>query len=239
MRSLEALIITLVVLLACNSAFSIAQGLSLSTHAIRMRSLQAGITPDTEDKTKDSEERSLYKLLKVQWWISAKKSDEYVKQALKLDELDDAALKEHKNLKYFTYFQYEKRHNLLSKAFRRNLPTFEVWKKLNLDKITSRDQLKDIYQAADFRAYSRYVKMFDNSVVGLVNGGVGTVPRVMIARGATDPEITARTILMAREGRSDNVAKVLLGLTEADDPFRVLSGAKLIQHQDYKYFELF
>ncbi|EEY53913.1 secreted RxLR effector peptide protein, putative [Phytophthora infestans T30-4] len=238
MRSIQLLIIALVAFLACCSATPAPPQVSLSFLPVQRRSLRTDTTLDSEDNNEDSGERSVWKHVKVRWWLETEKSDDFVRKALKLNGLDDTAMKAHKNYKYYAYFAKKAEDYLFNKWLRNHVPTFEAWKSLNLGKITKADQLKEIANTKNFISYSRFVKQYDDNVVSTLNAGYNP-PVVAVARGASEAEITARTMIMASARRDDDVAKVLLGLTKPGYPRRVLDGNALTQHDEYKYYQLF
>ncbi|KAG6576510.1 putative secreted RxLR effector peptide protein [Phytophthora cinnamomi] len=107
--------------------------------------------------------------------------------------------------------------------------------KLGFQKIIKADDLPRIKHTGQFRVYRQYVNNFDDNVLQTMKSGYDP-PRVMVSRGATDAEMTAKTQIMVEAGRSDAYAKLALGMTEVHDPMKVLKGSALEGHTDFKYF---
>ncbi|KAG6950222.1 hypothetical protein JG688_00014256 [Phytophthora aleatoria] len=246
MRFIQALTITLVALLASSNAISVAgpskvsrlrsRELSLSSHPIapaQRRSLWVDTTFDVEGE--NSAERGVWTYAKALWWAETGKSDAYVRKALKLNDLDDVARKSNK---YYAYFVDRTEWYQIVKWLQKDSTTFQVWKALKLDKITERHQLNDIRNTDAFRFYTRYVKHFNRGVVSKLKNGYKP-DGVMVERGASDAEMSARALIMADAGMRDEYAQVLLGLTTPDRFGKLLKGDALKAHSDYKYFELF
>ncbi|KUF82605.1 hypothetical protein AM587_10004336 [Phytophthora nicotianae] len=238
MRYIETLVLTLIVVLASSSAFPALPDLPFSSHPAQRRSLRASTAPKVEGINENSAERGLGKHIKVRWWLESEAPDAYVKKMLKLNGLDNAALKAHKNYKYYAYFARKSEDYLLNKWLRTDITTFDAWKNLKLDRITHRNQLNQVENTENFRVYSRYVKQFNANVASTLDAGY-TPRAVMVARGSTDAEMTARTLIMAKAGIDDKVAKVLLGMTVPGHPTIPLRGNDLMKHVDYKFFTLF
>ncbi|KAG6956031.1 hypothetical protein JG688_00011617 [Phytophthora aleatoria] len=152
-------------------------------------------------------------------------SDDYVRKALKLRGLDDAALKAHANYRYHEFFSRKAVENRLYKQLQRDVPTFEIWKDQGFSHITKAVDLKQIVNTMEFKFYERYVKAFHQKVKGDINAWRDPTA-VMVARGATEAEMTARTLILVNSGMKEDYVKALLG-------------KELENHIDYKYLELF
>ncbi|KAF1772625.1 hypothetical protein GQ600_26083 [Phytophthora cactorum] len=160
------------------------------------------------------------------------KSDAYVRKALKLNGLNDAARVSNK---YYAYFVDRTEWYQIVKWLQDDSSTFQVWKYLKLDKITDRNQLNDIRNTD---AYTRYIKHINQGVVSKLKNGYKP-NGVMVERGASDVEASARAVIMADAGMEDEDAQVLLGLTTSDRYMKLLKGDALTAQPDYKYFDLF
>ncbi|OWZ21176.1 RxLR effector protein [Phytophthora megakarya] len=186
------------------------------------------------------EERSVWKWAKVRYWLETEKSDEHVLKALKLNGKNEAAMKLEHNYKYYEYFAKKSLDYRLNGWLRSKTTTWDAWKKLLLqNKVTERGQLKDIADTSEFSIYVRYVNEYDNYMhTTLINSY--SIPHLPIPRGASDAELYARVKIMAIAQREDAFAKVMLGLTDTVKRRRVtLKGNALMQHEDYKWYQLF
>ncbi|ETM53105.1 hypothetical protein F442_03511 [Phytophthora nicotianae P10297] len=74
--------------------------LSAAKNVKAERSLRVG-KELSDEELYDTEERGFWMKIKMRWWLETGKSDEYVKKALKLDELSENDLTSAKNNKYF------------------------------------------------------------------------------------------------------------------------------------------
>ncbi|KAG3051302.1 hypothetical protein PC121_g17939, partial [Phytophthora cactorum] len=159
-------------------------------------------------------------------------------KALKLRGLDDAALKAHANYRYYEFFSRKAVEYRLYKQLQRGVPTFEIWKDQGFSRIAKAVDLKQIVNTMEFKFYERYVKAFHQKVKGDLNAWRDPTA-VMVARGATEAEMTARTLILVNSGMKEDYVKALLGMTKPGRPGVLLKGKELENHIDYKYLELF
>ncbi|KAE8998299.1 hypothetical protein PR003_g19159 [Phytophthora rubi] len=172
------------------------------------------------------------------WWLEAEKSDDYVKEALKLNGLRGEALTKNKNYKAYLYFLKKSEEYMLNKWYRHEYSTYQGWKEVGFVKITKARDLDKIRNTEQLRVYKHYVNNVDFYLFQALKAGYSP-PAAMVARGASEAELTARTEIMAEAGRSVPYAKVALGMTKARYPKRLLYGQALEAHEDFKYFKLF
>ncbi|OWY94025.1 RxLR effector protein, partial [Phytophthora megakarya] len=163
------------------------------------RTLRTSRTTDAYDES--TEEKSLLKHWKVRLWLEAERTDEYVLNALKLNGLDDAAMKTHQNYKYYQRFTRKALEYRVAKWFIKKRTTFSVWDELGFKTIQPK-QLDQITNNVNFGVYKQYVNYFDSNVEWKLNNGFNP-PVGLISRDATPAEMTARTKIMAETGRSD------------------------------------
>ncbi|KUF76862.1 hypothetical protein AM587_10007749 [Phytophthora nicotianae] len=238
----------LVVLLASTAAGSSKFSSTLQSPEIRAsahpimfpeeRSLRSETTLNENSEERGNMFKTMWKYVKVQLWLETKMSKEYVKTALKLDGLDDADIKTHKNYKYYSYFADKSEEYRLIGWLQKDYTTFDAWhKELNLNRITQANELNKVEATDAFRVYKHYVNMHDTLIVRQMN--IGNAPEVVVSRGATAAEMTARTIIMAKAERSDKAAQRLLGLIDPHNSRVLLTGEALTRHVDYQYFKLF
>ncbi|KAG6597943.1 putative secreted RxLR effector peptide protein [Phytophthora cinnamomi] len=154
---------------------------------------------------------------------------------MKLKGLKGDALKNHENYRYYAFFTKKSEEYLLNRWLRHSTTTFRAWEKLGFQKIIKADDLPRIKHTGQFRGYRQYVNNFDDNVLQTMKSGYDP-PRVMVSRGATDAEMTARTQIVVEAGRSDAYAKLALGMTEAHDPMKVSKGSAFEGHMDFKNF---
>lgn len=244
MRLIQALSITLAILLVRSIAASVAGPSIISTLPSQntspfssrpivldqRRSLRVYKTVDG-----NSAERGLWSYAKALWWAETGASDGYVRKALKLTNLDEAAVKSNK---YYAYYVDKTEWYKIIKWLQKDVSTFQVWKTLNLDKITESSQLHSVRNTDAFRVYSRYVKHFNNAVISKLDNGYQP-DRVLVERGASDAEMSARALIMANAGIKDDYTQVLLGLTTQGRFIKLLKGAELTGHRDFQFFKLF
>ncbi|KAG6954782.1 hypothetical protein JG687_00011595 [Phytophthora cactorum] len=214
MRSLQVLIATIVLLIISRNAISAAESSKISIAADQKRSLRTDNT------------------------VPLDVSDDYVRKALKLRGLDDAALKAHANYRYYEFFSRKAVEYRLYKQLQRGVPTFEIWKDQGFSRIAKAVDLKQIVNTMEFKFYERYVKAFHQKVKGDLNAWRDPTA-VMVARGATEAEMTARTLILVNSGMKEDYVKALLGMTKPGRPGVLLKGKELENHIDYKYLELF
>ncbi|KAH7481933.1 hypothetical protein KRP22_011103 [Phytophthora ramorum] len=199
------------------------------------RSLRVG-TNTVEERVTWLEK--LGKHAKVFWWLETEKTDDYVLKALKLKGLSGSDLTKNDNYKYFLKFARKAESNRLNKWLRKDFPTYEAWKELGLQKVRTIEQLNQIRSTKEFAVYKRYVNEFDDYVYRSMVAGFNP-PKVMVARGAPEAEMTARVEIMAEAKRSEAYAKLALGMTVPGRPMITLKGEALKKHDDYGYFKLF
>lgn len=178
---------------------------------------------------------TLWSYAKALWWAETGASDGYVRKALKLTNLDEAAVKSNK---YYAYYVDKTEWYKIIKWLQKDVSTFQVWKTLNLDRITKSSQLHSVRNTDAFRVYSRYVKHFNNAVISKLDNGYQP-DRVLVERGASDAEMSARALIMANAGIKDDYTQVLLGLTTQGRFIKLLKGAELTGHRDFQFFKLF
>ncbi|KAG3005870.1 hypothetical protein PC120_g17716 [Phytophthora cactorum] len=218
MRSLQVLIATIVLLIISRNAISAAEYSKISIAADQKRSLRTDNTVPVDNES--STERGAWQ------------------KALKLRGLDDAALKAHANYRYYEFFSRKAVEYRLYKQLQRGVPTFEIWKDQGFSRIAKAVDLKQIVNTMEFKFYERYVKAFHQKVKGDLNAWRDPTA-VMVARGATEAEMTARTLILVNSGMKEDYVKALLGMTKPGRPGVLLKGKELENHIDYKYLELF
>ncbi|KAE9301504.1 hypothetical protein PF008_g22740 [Phytophthora fragariae] len=101
--------------------------------------------------------------------------DDYVKEALKLNGLRGEALTKNKNYKAYLYFLKKSEEYMLNKWYRHEYSTYQGWKE-------------------------HYVNNVDFYLFQALKAGYSP-PAAMVARGASEAELTARTEIMAEAGR--------------------------------------
>ncbi|ETP29589.1 hypothetical protein F442_21296, partial [Phytophthora nicotianae P10297] len=185
-----------------------------------------------------STERSALQWVKVRIWLEFGASDKYVKKALKLRGLDDAALKVQANYRYYDYFTKKALEYRLYKQLQRDVPTFAIWKELRFRDITKAVQLQSIVNTMEFKFYERYVQAFHKRVKADYNA-MRDPTGVIVARGATEAEMTARTLILVNSRMDEAYAQALLGMTKPGRPGMLLKGKQLEDHVDYEYLQLF
>ncbi|OWZ19292.1 RxLR effector protein [Phytophthora megakarya] len=202
------------------------------------RSLRTDKVADAVDES--TEEKGLWKWIKVNFWLDMGHDEAYVLKKLKLNGLDDEAMKLDKNYKYYKYFSKKFWDYQISSWLHTRTTTWNVWKNLKLhERITVRDEIANIADTREFMFYIRYVISFDTRIQRTLKSGY-SVPYFPIPKGASDAELYARVRIMALERREDRFAKVLLGLTDTNKQrTTTLEGKALMQHEDYHWFELF
>ncbi|OWY97285.1 RxLR effector protein [Phytophthora megakarya] len=72
-------------------------------------------------------------------WAEAGKTDDFVKEKLKLNGLSGNALIQHKNYQYFENFVMFKRSNQLTAWQTTDTPTYAVWRELGLGNVNTWD----------------------------------------------------------------------------------------------------
>ncbi|KAL4115161.1 hypothetical protein PRIC2_014055 [Phytophthora ramorum] len=199
------------------------------------RSLRVG-TNTVEERVKWMEK--LGKNAKVLWWLETEKTDDYVLKVLKLKGLRGSDLTKNANYKYFLKFKKRAENNRLNEWLGKDFTTYQVWKELGMQEFRTVDELNQIRTTKAFGLYERYVNKFDDYVVRFMKAGYYP-PKVMVDRGATGAEMTARVEIMAKAKRSESYAKLALGMTVPGKPMVVLKGEALKKHDDYEYFVLF
>jgi hypothetical protein len=241
MRLCRVLVVALAALLATTDALAASQRSTLGLPELPLSGHLAG---DGANKArslrtdKADEERGVWKHVKVRWWLETEKSDEYVKKALKLNDLKGTLLTSNKNYKYYKYFVKKSEEYLRNKWLRNDLTTYQAWEKVGLKNFRSLDDLEKAKTTDAFQVYSRYVNEFDDNVLYTLKAGYRP-PALMVSRTAPAAEMRARTEIMAKADRSDYYAKLALGMTETGKPKTVLEGTVLTGHKDYKYFTFF
>ncbi|KAL4165295.1 hypothetical protein KRP22_004024 [Phytophthora ramorum] len=179
------------------------------------------------------------KNLLVTWWLEIGKNEAYVMEALKLKGLSGSALIKHKNYKYLLkYVDKAERMKLTTWYYTKQFSTYQAWTKLGMQEVRTVEQLNRIKKSDSFRIYKRYVNLFDDAVLRSWKAGYNP-PVVMVARGASEAEVTARVQIMAQSKRSEEYAKVALGMTVPGKPMVTLKGEALKSHDDYNYFDVF
>ncbi|KAG7400353.1 hypothetical protein PHYBOEH_006110 [Phytophthora boehmeriae] len=143
-----------------------------------------------------------------------------------MEGLTGDLLKAHKNYKYFEKFVAKDESYRLNDWLKQELPTYNVWVILGLDDIPA----LTVKQTEEFQTYSKYVKLFDDDVLRWKNTPY-RVPTT-IARDASTVEMMAKTEIWAKSKQSPEFVKKMLGLDK-------LSGAALLKHDDYKYYQDF
>ncbi|OWZ05604.1 RxLR effector protein [Phytophthora megakarya] len=74
-------------------------------------------------------------------WADADKSDDFVKQKLKLNGLSGDALKSNKNYKYFKQFVDIKEGNQRDVWLKQEVSTSDVWTKLGFGNVKTQEEL--------------------------------------------------------------------------------------------------
>ncbi|KAG7388736.1 hypothetical protein PHYBOEH_007759 [Phytophthora boehmeriae] len=93
---------------------------------------------------------------KAREWANNGKADDYVKSALGLEGLSGTALTSHKNFKYFQKFQSKLESRKVNGWLYDDVPSYDVWIKLGLDKIPE-DKIKS---TTEYKTYKRYVNTY-------------------------------------------------------------------------------
>ncbi|ETK71109.1 hypothetical protein F441_02086 [Phytophthora nicotianae CJ01A1] len=238
MRSPPIVIVAYLVFLA-GSLFSAAHPSSISA-IIPDQTRSLPDNTNTADK-ESSAERGAWQWVKVRLWLELGMSDGYVRKALKLDSFDDAALKAHKNYKYYEFFYKKALAFRLFRMLKTEATTFDVWKWLGFSHIKA-GNLKQIVGTTEFEAYERYVTTFYRKVQNEVDSLMPIwypIPSVRASLDATEAEKTARTLIRAKLDMREDIATILLGMTEPGKWNVPLKNDALLQHKDYKYLKLF
>ncbi|KAE9185106.1 hypothetical protein PF004_g23469 [Phytophthora fragariae] len=132
--------------------------------------------------------------------VHGKITDDYVKEALKLNGLRGEALTKNKNYKAYLYFLKKSEEYMLNKWYRHEYSTYQGWKEVGFVKITKARDLDKIRNTEQFRVYKHYVNNVDFYLFQALKAGYSP-PAAMVARGASEAELTARTEIMAEAGR--------------------------------------
>ncbi|KAE9182609.1 hypothetical protein PF004_g24194 [Phytophthora fragariae] len=175
------------------------------------RSLRARDVIDTEDKS--TEDRGLWTHVKVRWWLETEKTDDYVKEALKLNGLKGEALTQNKNYKAYQYFVKKSEEFKLNKWYRHEFSTFQGWKEVGFVKITKASDLDKIRDTKQFSVYKDYVNYLDNYLFQGLKAGYSP-PAAMVRRGTSEAELTARTEIMAEAGRTLDILLLTVSSTQ-------------------------
>ncbi|KAJ8531912.1 hypothetical protein ON010_g14050 [Phytophthora cinnamomi] len=115
---------------------------------------------DISGSSPDNEDRGLFTSFKVNKLAKSGKSDDFVKQKLKLDGLSDEALVASPQFKYYMKFWLKTEKERLKKWLEDGLPPYEAWANLGLERMDSAKR----EQSATYKAYMRYTQLFDDGV---------------------------------------------------------------------------
>nr|QMU24838.1 PaRXLR14 [Phytophthora agathidicida] len=216
-----------------------AASVSISRHSIvgghndanTGRSLRGGKTIGAEDNKQHSssgEERAgglsfLTKLkmkAKVQLWLKLRRPEDYVKKALGLDKLSEAAIKQHPNYKYFLTFKRTSARHQIGTWLEKDTPTSTVWGYLELESVP----LKELKNNPGFDNYLSYMLSFERR-----NAKTG-VP--LVAYGTKGNEMLVKTLVWAAGRKSEAYVMKALGLTG-------LTPKMLERHEGLPYYNRF
>ncbi|KAG7395417.1 hypothetical protein PHYBOEH_003776 [Phytophthora boehmeriae] len=135
--------------------------------------------------------------------------------------LSGAALKNHKNYKNFQKFKYQKEGSILDNYVYKDVPTFDVWTKLGLDKLPK----NKIQTAPEYRTYERYVNKYADDYLWFPGDH-------KLKFTGTPEEKTAKAEIWAKKRRPKYMVKEMLGLKDMKKKERQ-------NDPDYEYYALF
>ncbi|OWZ10733.1 hypothetical protein PHMEG_00016373 [Phytophthora megakarya] len=93
------------------------------------------------------------------------KSDDFVKEKLKLTGLSGVALTSNKNYKHFKKFVMIKTWNQLDAWRNTETPTYDVWRTLGFGNMNTWDDLMNAADTDAFKLYQQYADYFDNYAI--------------------------------------------------------------------------
>lgn len=163
-------------------------------------------------------------------WAEVQKSDDFVKEKLKLKGLSGDALKLHKNYEYFDQFKRITEMDRLNGWLKKEVPTYGVWVELRLGNVHTMEQIAKAMHSDAFRIYTRYVEMFDNRVTW--NAFIDKKPVPVVSSDATSAEKTSRTVNWVATNRPEAYVKMALGLDK-------LPPTALAKSENYQFYQLF
>ncbi|GMF65885.1 unnamed protein product [Phytophthora lilii] len=164
----------------------------------------------------------------VKAWVKSGKSDFEAQSLLGLAGMSDDVAGIKPNYEHFEKFLIRKYR--FSDMLINETPTYNVWVTIGFGNIRTADQLPIISNTAKFKLYERYVKAFDRVTI---NKLYSYRTPVQSSSGASDAEMTARIMLLAKQRRPDPYyAKCVLGINK-------LNAQAVTHHSNYKYYQLY
>ncbi|KAG1709943.1 hypothetical protein DVH05_016953 [Phytophthora capsici] len=164
------------------------------------------------------------KKARVDEWAKAEKSDDFVRKALKLENVADDHLWAMKNYPYYLRFLEKTEAKKINDWLIGDVPTYGAWVKLGLGSI---DDIEKVKTTAAFKTYEKFVKEYDDQAIALWKDYKIPIP---VAKATSPTEMNARMDILAAAKRGDDYAKKVLGLDN-------VTGSALISHVNYQYFE--
>jgi hypothetical protein len=164
--------------------------------------------------------------IKISWWRTLGKSNDYVKKRLGLAGLSGTALTKHKNYRRFVKYVDEMEGDKMYKMAKRGTLPTDIWVQQGLDKISQ--VTPQVKSSEAFRIYSRFTKISDDAMQSTMRSGY-YLPSTLISEKATPIEMKLRVQFWVEAGRSDDFVQTMLGLNR-------LKGVKFTRHKNYPYY---
>ncbi|OWZ16919.1 RxLR effector protein [Phytophthora megakarya] len=153
-------------------------------------------------------------------WADLGKSNDFVKQKLKLNGLSGSALEQHRNYHLFENF---------IKITEAKTSTSDVWKNLGLEKIKTWEDLVKAVETENVQVFLRYANSFDDRAIRNVNKENKPVP---VISDASWTEKMARMMSWLVNGKSEEYVMKALG-------FNTLSRVELDTNKNSEVFLVF
>ncbi|OWZ05068.1 RxLR effector protein [Phytophthora megakarya] len=167
---------------------------------------------------------------KVVRWADADKSDDFVKQKLKLNGLSGDALKSNKNYKYFKQFVDIKEGNQRDVWLKQEVSTSDVWTKLGFGNVKTQEELTKASGTDAFQVYLRYADSVDNRAVAKSYNKEEIVP--VISVDSSWAEKKARMESWVKANKPAAYVMMVLGLHDLS-PAAVKSNKNLKLFAEY------
>ncbi|KAL3663397.1 hypothetical protein V7S43_011804 [Phytophthora oleae] len=164
------------------------------------------------------------KKARVDAWVQAEKSDDFVKEALKLDDVADDLLATKKNFKYYKRFVEKAEAKKINDWLIGDAPIYNAWVKLGLG---SFDDIEKAKRTGAFKTYAKLVREYDDQAISMWREYKIPVP---VAKATSPIEMNVRMDILAATKRGDDYVKQVLGLDK-------LTGTALMSHANYQYFQ--
>ncbi|KAK1943326.1 hypothetical protein P3T76_004722 [Phytophthora citrophthora] len=218
-----ATVVTFLVTLDASSIVQATDGKLSSGRSLRIAT-DTGLEQDEERGIITTIRTAFSKKAKVDAWAKADKSDDFVRKALKMENVADDQLWAMKNYPLYQRFAEKAEAKKINDWLIGDVPTYSAWVKLGLG---SYDDIEKVKSTAGFKTYEKFVNQYDDQVLNLLKDYGVAVP---VAKATSPTEMNARMDILAAANRGDDYAKQVLGLDK-------LKGVELTSHTNYRYFK--